>query len=209
MPQVAEQSDHMFQAYGIFLFENKHSLIKQLRKEYTPSIHGHKTWNSSFLLMDYFLHKHLLKNDLQVMELGCGWGPASIFCAENAGCQVTGVDLDDQVFPFLETQAALNDVEVQTKKQSFDKLTKKELQTFDLVFGADVCFWDQLAKIHYNLIKRAFAAGVKDIVFADPGRSPFFDLAEWCDKKFHTECLEWYSTEPEKFEGYILHVRNL
>lgn len=208
MPQIAENTKDLFQAYGIFLFENKHTFIKQLKKDYTPSVHGHKTWNSSFLIMDYFLHKHLLKPRKTVMELGCGWGPASIFCAENAGCKVTGVDLDEDVFPFLETQAALNNVKVATKKQSFNKITKKDFEHFKLVFGADICFWDQLAIMHFNLIKRALSAGVKDIVFADPGRSPFFDLAEKCDQKFNTECLEWYSTEPNRFEGYILHIRN-
>ncbi len=208
MPQVTEPEEYLFQAYGIFLLENKHPVIKELNHSFSPSVHGHKTWNSSFLIMDYFLHKHLLSPNKTVMELGCGWGPASIFCAENVDCKVTGVDLDNEVFPYLEAQADINKVKVSTLQKSFEKLTQKDLASQELIFGADICFWEQFTDIHFKLIKRAFKAGVKDIVFADPGRQPFYDLVELCEKHFNTEFLEWYSTEPKKFEGYILHVRN-
>lgn len=207
MPQVAEQEPKLFQAYGIFLFENDHPTIKELEEIYVPSVHGHKTWDSSFLIMDYLLHKHLLETKKKVMELGCGWGPAAIFCAENAQAKVTGVDIDEEVFPFLEAQAEINRVKVKPLKKSFEKLKKSDLSKFDLVLGADICFWDQFTDIHFKLIKRALKAGVQDVVFADPGREPFYELAEKCQKHFNTEYLDWYSTEPERFEGYILHIK--
>jgi predicted nicotinamide N-methyase len=210
MPQLQELPEkNIFQAYGILLLENNHRFVRKLKKHYTPSIHGHKTWNSSFLLMDYFLHNETLEYEQHIMELGCGWGPASIFCAQHATAKVTGVDRDDEVFPFLEVQAALNEVEVQTKQASFEKLTKKQLAQYDLLIGADICFWDKLVKIHFNLIKRAFQAGVKEIVIADPGREPFYELAEKClDKYEDCDLLDWYATEPEHFEGEILVIRN-
>ncbi|HEY9031849.1 MAG TPA: class I SAM-dependent methyltransferase [Kangiella sp.] len=208
MPELQElPEDHIFQAYGILLLENKHRLVKKLKKHYTPSIHGHKTWNSSFLLMDYFLHTQLLHSKQKVLELGCGWGPTSIFCAHHAGCRVTGTDLDEEVIPFLELQAALNQVEVDTKVISFEKLTKKMLTDYDLIFGTDICFWDNLADIHYNLVNRAKRSGVKHILLADPGRQPFFDLAERVIEKHEVELLDWYCHEPEYFEGYILHIK--
>ena len=208
MPQVAEQEPKLFQAYGIFLFENDHPTVKELEEIYVPSVHGHKTWDSSFLIMDYLLHKHLLKPKKKVMELGCGWGPAGIFCAENAKAHVTGVDIDEDVFPFLEAQAEINRVKVKPMRKPFERLKKKDLSKFQLLIGADICFWDQLTDIQFKLIKRALKAGVKDIVFADPGRAPFYELAEKCQKSFKTEYLDWYSTEPSKFEGYILHISN-
>lgn len=208
MPELQElPEDYIFQAYGILLLENKHRLVKKLKKHYTPSIHGHKTWNSSFLLMDYFLHTQLLHSKHKVLELGCGWGPTSIFCAHHAKCQVTGTDLDEEVIPFLELQAALNQVEVDTKVISFEKLTKKMLTDYDLIFGTDICFWDSLVDIHYNLVNRAKRAGVKHILLADPGRQPFFDLAERVIEKHEVELLDWYCHEPEYFEGYILHIK--
>ncbi|WP_251359027.1 methyltransferase [Kangiella sp. TOML190] len=208
MPQTAETESKLIQAYGIFLFENDHPTVKELEEAYVPSVHGHKTWDSSFLIMDYLLHKHLLKPKKKVMELGCGWGPASVFCAENSGAKVTGVDLDEDVFPFFQAQAEINRVKVKTLRKSFQQLKKAEFAKFDLVFGADICFWDSLTPIHFKLIKRALKAGVKDIIFADPGRSPFYELVELCQKHFQAEYLDWYSVEPEKFEGYILHIKN-
>lgn len=208
MPELQTlPEDHIFQAYGILLLENKHRFVKKLKKYYTPSIHGHKTWSSSFLLMDYFMHSKLLSSKSKVLELGCGWGPTSIFCAHHARCLVTGTDLDEEVIPFLELQAALNQVEVDTKVVSFEKLTKKMMTGYDLIFGTDICFWDNLADIHYNLVNRAKRAGVSHILLADPGRQPFFDLAERVIQKHECELLDWYCHEPEYFEGYILHIK--
>lgn len=209
MPAIQELPEkNILQAYGILLLQNNHRFVRKLKKHYSPSIHGHKTWNSSFLLMDYCLHKQALGVNQRVLELGCGWGPASIFCAQHGSSIVTGVDRDDQVFPFLEVQAALNEVEVSTRKASFEKLSKKELSRFDIMIGADICFWESLTRIHYNLINRAFKSGVKQVIIADPGREPFFTLAEKCLSKYpDCELLDWYSTEPEHFEGVILRIQ--
>ncbi len=207
MPQVAELESKLFQAYGIFLFEDEHPTVKELENTYVPSAHGHKTWDSSFLIMDYLLHKQLLKPAKKIMELGCGWGPAAIFCAENAHAKVTGVDFDEDVFPFLQAQAELNGVTVEPLIKSFNKLRKQDLVKQELIFGADICFWEQLTTTHFKLINRALKAGVKDIIFADPGRDPFYELAEKCQQHFHCDYLDWYSTEPNRFDGYILHIK--
>lgn len=207
MPEIIDLPEkHISSAYGIMTLESKHRLVRRLKKVYTPSVHGHKTWSSSYLLMDYLLHHRLPGDKQPVMELGCGWGPASIFCATK-GARVTGLDMDEEVFPFLEVQAALNDVAIESKVGGFEGLRKKDLAAFEVLVGADICFWDELRDIHFKLIKRAMAAGVKDIIYADPGRAPFFELAERCSKSFKTHYCHWYAAEPERFEGYILHIR--
>lgn len=207
MPEVIELPEaHITSAYGVLTLEPRHRLIRKLKKVFTPSIHGHKTWSSSYLLMDYFLHQRLLKKNMRVLEVGCGWGPASIFCARHSRCRVTGLDRDPDVFPFLEVQAAFNGVAVNSMVQGFEQVTKKQLGEFQLLLAADVCFWNELTDIHFKLIRRALAAGVKEIVYADPGRKPFFKLAERCAEQFGATLVSWYCTEPEHFEGYVLRV---
>lgn len=209
MPELIElPENHISQAYGIMLLENKHKLIRKLKTKFAPSIHGHKTWSSSYLMMDYLLHKRLLKRRMPVLEVGCGWGPLSIFCAKHQNCQVTGLDRDEEVFPYMEVQATLNGVEVNPMQCSFEKLSKKQLADYSMVLATDVCFWDSLIPIHFKLIKRAVKAGVKDIIYADPGRSTFLELAKQCSLHLDAKCVEWYSCEPDYFDGYVLHIRN-
>lgn len=209
MPEFIEPDDkHITQAYGISILGPKSKLVKSLNKHYEPSVHGDKNWLSSFVIADYLLHNPLLKKRSRVLELGCGWGPASIFCAHHAGCKVTGLDIDEEVFPYLEAQAEINEVEVATQKGRFEKLNSKYLGRFDVLIGADICFWDDLQDTLYKLIKRALKGGVQDIIIADPGRSPFLDLVDRCEKTMDIEYLSWYCTEPSRFEGYIAHIRN-
>ena len=78
-----------------------HIEVRHLKLEgHAPEIHGHKFWNSSFLMMKY-LKKHPLKPGTRVLEIGCGWGLPGIFCAKEFNARVTGSDLDANVFPYL------------------------------------------------------------------------------------------------------------
>ena len=209
MPEFVDPGDkHIIQAYGVSILGPKSKLVKDLSKYHEPSVHGDQNWLSSFVIADYLLHKRILKKSSKVLELGCGWGAASVFCASHVGCKVTGLDIDEDVFPYLEVQAEINDVEIATQQGKFEKLNSKYLGSFDVLIGADICFWDELQEILYKMIKRALKAGVKDIILADPGRSPFLDLVDRCEKSMDIEYLSWYCTEPKRFEGYILHIRN-
>tara|TARA_B110000879_G_C10976453_1_gene433592 strand:+ start:221 stop:853 length:633 start_codon:yes stop_codon:yes gene_type:complete len=209
MPELNPVSDkHLDYAYGIHVLGKKHKIVKQLNKNHEPSVHGIQNWLSSFVLADYLLHKSLLKKSSKVLELGCGWGPASIFCASHAGCQVTGLDIDDNVFPFLEAQAEINQVTISTKKSRFEEISSKSLSKFDVLIGSDICFWDELEDSLFKLIKRALKGGVKHIIIADPGRSPFLNLATRCEMRMDLDYLDWYCTEPEEFGARILHIRN-
>lgn len=209
MPAFINPGDrHIIQAYGVSILGSKSKLVKELSKYHEPSVHGDKNWLSSFVVADYLMHQRILKKSSKVLELGCGWGAASIFCAAHAGCKVTGLDIDEDVFPYLEVQAEINDVTIATQQGKFEKLNGKYLAQFDLLIGADICFWDELQDTLFKLVKRALKAGVRDIVLADPGRSPFLDLVARCEKSMELESVSWYCTEPERFEGYILHIKN-
>ena len=209
MPEFIDPGDkHITQAYGISILGPKSKIVKQLNKYNVPTVHGDKNWLSSFVIADYLLHRPLLKKRTKVLELGCGWGPASVFCAHHANAKVTGLDIDEDVFPYLQAQAEINDVKVAVQKGKFEKLSGDYLGSFDVLIGADICFWDELQTTLFKLIKRALKSGVKDIIIADPGRSPFLDLVDRCEKIADVEYLSWYCTEPERFEGFLMHIRN-
>jgi predicted nicotinamide N-methyase len=198
--------EHMYQAYGIYLLESKHRLIRRLKKAYQPSVHGHKTWNASFLLMDYLQH-YPLKKKSKVLEVGCGWGPASIFCASQFKAKVTGLDIDKEVFPFLDVLAELNEVEIAPMTRRFESLKGHDLAKFDCIVGSDICFWDSLVKPLTQLINRAMKNGVERIIITDPGRPTFYEVCDIARKKHRVELQEWYSTEPRHFTGEVVEIR--
>ncbi len=207
MPKLERLPEpNIYQAYGIYLLESKHRLIRRLKKAYQPSVHGHKTWSASFLLMDYLQHEPLTRR-ARVLEVGCGWGPGSVFCASRFKAQVTALDIDKDVFPFLEVLAALNDVEVASRFGRFEKLTSEDLSRFDVVVGSDICFWDKMIKPLNRLVSRALDAGVKRVIITDPGRPPFYEFCDLARRQHRVELTEWYATEPEYFAGEVVEIR--
>ena len=218
MPFVVLQRNFMSQAskstlkisenfFGIEVLKSAHPEIKKLKKSSPTSIHGNKFWGSSYLLMDYFSNNPLKKNE-RVMELGCGWGLAGIYLNKNFGCNVTGIDADDAVFPYMNLHAKINNAEVFSQKKYFEKITKKDLANYDVIIAADVCFWDELEDIHFNLIKKAIQAGVKKIIYADPERQPFINLAERCMESHFADVFEKELKKPVKARGSIMIIEN-
>ncbi len=206
MPEILESPEkYMFNAYGIWLLDNKHRFVKQIKKNVSPSAHGDKHWDSSYLLMDY-LEDEKVKKGTRVLDVGCGWGPSAIYLA-NRGCKVTGLDLDEDVFSFLEVQSVLNSVNITKRVGAMADMKKKDLEQFDLIVGGDICFWDELVDEWFKMLKRAASAGVKRVVMGDPGRSTFLELADKCELKWPTSMLPWYSHQPKRFEGYVLDVQ--
>ncbi len=205
MPELFDLPEkNLFEAYGTWLFEDSHKTVKKIIKKCDFSAHGDKHWESSYLLMDYFsLNKP--KKKTRVLDVGCGWGPAAINLAE-LGCEVTGLDVDGDVFTFLDAQAEINGVVVDTIEGDMDCMKKKDLAEFDIIIGSDICFWDELRDEWFKMLKRAASAGVKQLVLADPGRGPFDELGEKCEKLWPTDMRDWYSVEPKRFEGFILTV---
>ncbi len=207
MPKLERLPEpNIYQAYGIYFLESKHRLIRRLKKAYQPSVHGHKAWNASFLLMDYLQHEPLAKRS-RVLEVGCGWGPGAVFCASRFKARVTALDIDKDVFPFLDVMAALNDVDIAHMTSRFEKLTAEDLSAFDVVVGSDICFWDKMIKPLNRLVSRALDGGVKRFIITDPGRPPFYEFCDLARKKHDVELMEWYATEPEYFAGEVVEIR--
>ncbi len=72
--------------------------------------------------------------------------------------------------------------------------------------GADICFWDELTPVLFNLIRRALDQDVKRIIIADPGRSPFYDLAERCQARFNARVVERRTRTPRALSADLLIV---
>jgi predicted nicotinamide N-methyase len=192
-------------AYGIRALLSGHPRIRQLKRRHTPLLHGNKLWSASWLLMDFFKKKGLPEGS-RVLELGCGWGLASIYCAKKFGALVTGVDTDADVFPYLHLHADVNGVEIGTLQQDMNRLRKTDLEGFDIVMGADICFWESMTPSLKRLINRALRGGVQAIVIADPGRKPFLDVADHYVQRELGHLLDWGVKKPKSIPGHILQI---
>lgn len=157
--------------------------------------------------MDYLRKKGLpKKKKCRVMEVGCGWGLASIYCAKEYGAKITGTDADDNVFPYLDLHAEINGVEMRRYTAKFEDLTLSELSEFDLILGADICFWDQLIEPLWKLVQNSMDAGVKQIIIGDLGREPFEEVAKRSLKKYSGKKKQKLITKPVRSHGYLLVV---
>ncbi len=200
----------MYLAYDTWFLRSSHRLIRRLKSHFAPSIHGTRTWDAAFILMDY-LARHRPRRGTRIMDVGCGWGPASVYCAHRLRAEVTAVDRDPDVLPFLETLAALNGVAMghglTFRQAGFDRLDGRSMAGHELLIGSDICFWDELIAPLARMVARALRQDVSEVLISDPGRQPFFDLAERLGRRFDAELLPWYALEPRRIEGSILRVR--
>jgi predicted nicotinamide N-methyase len=193
---------------GTIMPTASHPDIRKVKREGNyPSIHGNKLWKSSCLIIDY-LKQNPPEHADSVIDVGCGWGASGIWCAKKLGSDVTSMDADPDVFPFLEVAADLNDVATTVLVSRFEKLSKRQLSKFDLLIAADICFWDELVDPVYKMVNRAVKAGVKQIVIADPERPTFHEMAARCVEKHCAEVIEWETRSPIKAHGALLVIHN-
>ena len=193
---------------GTIMPTASHPDIRKVKREGNyPSIHGNKLWKSSCLVIDY-LKQNPPEHANSVIDVGCGWGASGIWCAKKLGSDVTSMDADPDVFPFLEVAADLNGVVTTPLVSRFEKLSKRQLSQFDLLIAADICFWDELVDPVYKMVNRAIKAGVKQIVIADPERPTFHEMAARCVDKHCAELIEWETRSPIKAHGALLVIQN-
>ena len=197
-----------YRFHGVTMLTTSHPTIRRIkRSDAQPSNHGNKLWKSSFLLIDY-LKKNPPEHRGTVMDAGCGWGMAGIYCASAFKSKVLSVDADKDVFPYLLANADANGVKVRPVQSRFEKITTKQLKDVDLLVAADICFWDELVNPVFNLVGRAVKAGVKKIVIADPERSTFLEMAQRCEDRFCAETIEWQTRKPVKARGALMVLEN-
>lgn len=205
---MASNAKKEIRAYGITVLLSRHPEVRKLKLLNIPSNHGNKFWTSSWLLMDYFKRRGL-PNDSRVMEVGCGWGLLGIYCAKKHGSTVTGVDIDPDVFPYLRLHSEINKVQIATMKKGFNGLTISHLKNVDVLMGSDICFWDKMIDPLKRLIRRSLRAGVRQVLIADPGRSPFEELGEYLVEKGRGEIHNWSIKHPRNIQGRILEIAAL
>jgi len=193
---------------GVIMPTASHPAIRRVRRQGTyPTIHGNKLWKSTVLIMDY-LKKNPPKHARTVIDVGCGWGASGIWCAKQLGSDVTSMDADPDVFPFLDVAAVLNGVATSPLVSRFERLTTRQLAEFDMLIGADICFWDELVDPVFNMVNRALKAGVKQIVIADPRRPTFSEMAARAVERHGGEVVEWETRSSIKASGAILVIDN-
>jgi predicted nicotinamide N-methyase len=191
--------------YGIKVFRSRHRSIRELKRLYKPSLHGFRVWPSSWLLIDYFKRNELAMSS-RILDIGCGWGLAGIYCAKNYSSIVTCVDTDSAVFPYLRLHAEINDVEITTMETGFEELSDKHMKNNEIMIGADICFWGEMIETLKSLILRAFESDVKKVIIADPGRSSFELLAQYFVERGRGKIINWDVTHPHPIEGRILLI---
>ncbi len=156
-----------------------------------------------------FFRRRGLPGGTRVLDVGCGWGLAGIYCAKKHNAVVTGVDLDPAVFPYLRLHAEINKVKIATVNRAFGGLTGKYLKNFDVLIGADICFWDKLVYPLKRLINRALKTGPRLVLIADPGRPTFDELAKYFAEKRGAEILNLTVQRPRRVQGRILKIGSL
>ena len=206
MVQTHISQRHFIEYLDIKALRSTHPGVRKLKRaQNRHSAHGNKVWRSSFVLMDY-LTTYPPETQSRVLDIGCGWGLTGLFLAKQYHAQVTGIDIDSSVEPFLALQAQVNQCQMEFEERDFNTLSSEELTQYQLMIGTDICFWDELTQPLFDLIERSLNAGVERIVFADPGRPPFWSLAELCVQKLDASVFTRRIYEPWKTEKYLLVV---
>lgn len=192
--------------YGIKILKTRHKILRELNKNADlPTMHGDQVWQSSFLIMDY-LTQHPLPENVRVMDIGCGWGLLGIYCAKHFAADVLMVDADASVFPYTDSHTLLNEVTARTAQARFSDLNASDFSCQDVIMGADICFWPELSTQLKGLVSVALNSGVKRIILADPGRSTFLQLANFCRSQFGAKLYSREIPGRTRFKGYLLDI---
>ena len=197
---------HIIHHLGLKVLRSTHPAVRKIKRlQQGHTAHGNKVWRSSFALIDY-LETNPIEPNSKVLEIGCGWGLSGLYAAKKQNADVTGIDIDASVQAYFELQNSLNDCVLKFEQRSFESFSHKELETFQYIIGSDICFWDEMTDSLMELLQRAKKSGVKKILIADPGRPPFWGLADRCAEKFNSEIITRRMYIPWKSEKYILAI---
>lgn len=199
------KNNYEIKSHGVRLLFSNHKKIRGLKKDYSPTDHGHKVWPTTWLLIDY-LHENSLITGQSVLDLACGWGLSGIYCAKRFNSNVIWADGDHEVYPYLNLHGEINKVKIEFIHMDHNKVRRDILQNIDIIVGSDICFCDTLIDPIRRLINRAKKASVSQIFLSDPGRWPFEDLVDLFAGKRGVELIDWQTAKPLKVQGKILKI---
>ncbi len=195
-----------FTDYGIRAFRSRHKAIRDLKRLHRPSFHGFRIWPSSWLLIDYVKCMPSAKSS-KILDVGCGWGLAGIYCAKNHSSIVTCVDRDPEVFPFVRLHAIINNVDITTLEKGFEELSGKQIKSHEIMIGSDICFANEMVEVLKSLILRAFESGINTVIIADPGRTPFESLGQYFIDQGKGQVMNWEVNHPHYIQGRLLIIK--
>ena len=116
------------------------------------------------------------------------------------------MDSDSAVFPYVRLHADINNVDITTMETRFEELTIVNMKNFEIIIGADICFWDNMFETLKRLVLRALESGVKTVVLSDPGREPFEKLGQYFVEEGKGQIMNWSVTRPHSIQGRILRI---
>ena len=200
------KQQHYYLYKDLKVLKSSHPEVRRIKRQQSGhSAHGNKVWRSSFVMLDY-LETYPLEENSQALEIGCGWGLAGLYLKKIQNVNIKSIDIDPSVQPYFDLQNKINNCQIDFEACSFESLSQQTLSKYQYLIGTDICFWDELTAPLFNLIQKARTAGVKKILIADPGRPPFWALAELCAEKLGSEVITRRITVPWKSEKYILVI---
>ena len=124
-----------FDFHNINIPTSAHVLVRDIKqKNYDHDAHGDKVWNSCLALMDYLSEVDI--KDLEVMDVGCGWGVLSSFLAKK-GANVQSVDCDKSIQPYYQLIKELNNTSSMLRIADIASLEERDFANID---------WDYLKK---------------------------------------------------------------
>lgn len=193
---------HAVALHDILVLRSGHPDVRRLKQRVKTSAHGNKVWPSALVLMDYLM-ANPIPNNARILDVGAGWGVTSCFLAKHFKADVVALDIDPAVVDFVELQAKVNNVKIDTITMPYEALTAQDLAQFDLVIGADICFWDHQADDLVTFVDTCIEADVSRLILSDPGRPPFYDACERIQDTLDFGFYPWY-IESNSHKGYIL-----
>lgn len=202
------RKEHVYYHHGINILRSSDPRVRRVRRQqHEPRAHGNKVWRSSLVLMDY-LSDNPPRPKTQTLEVGCGWGAVSVLLAKQCQASVTALDIDSFAGAMVALHGQINHCKVNFLHRDFTTLDQPTLGNFQLIVGADICFWDHLVDPIIQMISSALSAGSQRLLIADPGRPPFWLIADHCVENFGAEILSRTIYTPCKTQKYILRIDN-
>lgn len=195
-----------FYVHGLKALKPNHPEVLALQDcGHLPREFGSRIWRSTYLLVDYLAH-HLAEGIERAVELGCGWGLAGLYLQKFRGINVTATDIDHNVLAYQQLLCEHNDTAVESCQSSVRDLCRWNLQTTDLLIGADICYCDDIAAGISDLCGHLANQGGGQLILADSGRRPFQQLCTRLGRRYKTTVTQISLNLPTTVQGQILRV---